>query len=61
MVSQRIASYNEREVYIIAEKIAKDAERYKIPVKTVSLTSHVHGYSTFYSAIAIFEEVKENG
>lgn len=40
----------------IAKRIARDAEKYKTPVKTVSLTSHVHGYTTFYNAIVVFEE-----
>jgi hypothetical protein len=60
MISQRIGSYEEKDLSVITTKIATDAERYKMSVKTVTLTSHIHGYSTYYSAIVVFEEVKEN-
>lgn len=60
MVKQRIESYSDNSLYNITEEIANDAERYKMPIKTVSMSAVVCGYSLVYRAIAVFEEVKEN-
>ena len=60
MAKQMICSYPETSnLDSITEKIAKDAEKYQMPVKTVSLTSNLHGYTAYYAAIAVFEETKE--
>ena len=60
MAKQMICSYTETSnLDSITEKIAKDAEKYQMRVKTVSLTSNLHGYTTYYAAIAVFEETKD--
>ena len=60
MANQRICSYHKDHLCDITEEIRKDIERFKMPVKTVSLSSYMAGYSSRHTAIAVFEEVKEN-
>lgn len=59
MVKQRICSYRGSYVTDITEKIREDSTRLNMPVKDVSLTSHVVGSSSYYYAIAVFEEEQE--
>ena len=59
MANQRICSYNKDHLRDITEEIRKDSERFKMPVKTVSLSSYMTGYSSRHSAIAVFEEEQE--
>ena len=56
MVKQRICSYRGSYVTDITEKIKEDSKRFEMPVKDVSLTSHVVGSSSYYYAIVVFEE-----
>ena len=60
MAKQKICSYNKDRLCEITEDIRKDSEYYKMPVKTVSLSSYLSGYKLKHTAIAVFEEVKEN-
>ena len=60
MAKQKICSYNKDSLCEITEAIRKDSEYYKMPVKTVSLSSYMVGYLLRHSAVAVFEEVKEN-
>ena len=56
MVRQKICSYRCDYPSDIVEKIRKDSEIYKMPVKTVSLSSYMAGYSSYNVAIVVFEE-----
>ena len=54
---QVIASYQEKNyLSLITEKIKRDAERKKMYVKTVSLSSCIKGDTIFYHAIVVFEK-----
>ena len=55
MVKQKICSYRGDHPSDIVEKIRKDSEIYKMPVKTVSLSSYVVGYASKHVAIVVFE------
>ena len=60
MAEQMICAYPETsDLDSITARIANDAEKYRMPVKTVSLTSNLHGYTAYYAAIAVFEKMKE--
>lgn len=59
MIKQRICSYRGSYVSDITDKMKEDSERFDMPVKDVSLTSHVVGSSSYYYAIAVFEEEQE--
>lgn len=60
MIRQNVSSYGGSSLYEITTKIAEDSEKLRMPVKTVTLSSSKHGYTDFYAAIVVFEEVKEN-
>ena len=60
MMRQRINSYESRTIRGLELEIASDAKNMNMAVKTLALASHVRGYSTYHSAIVVFEEVKEN-
>lgn len=47
---------NEKSVSAIGNKMKRECEKNKMYVKTVSLSSDVHGYSTFYSALVVLED-----
>lgn len=56
MTKQKICSYRSDYPSDIVEKIRKDSEIYKMPVKTVSLSSYMSGYNSRHVAIVVFEE-----
>lgn len=60
MVRQIINSYVGSCVGEIREQIFNDCKKFDVPIKTVSLSSHAVYGSSRYSAIVVFEEVKEN-
>lgn len=55
MVKQKICSYRGNHPSDIVEKIREDSEIYKMPVKTVSLSSYTIGYNSIHVAIVVFE------
>lgn len=59
-MTQIVLSYEDQDsVSDIVRKIKRECEKNRMYVKSVSLSSDVHGYKTFYSALVVLEnEVK---
>lgn len=62
-MAQIVLSYEGQDsVSNIERKIKRECEKNRMYVKSVSLSSDVHGYNTYYSALVVLEnEVKTNG
>ena len=59
-MAQIVLSYEDKKsVSEIATAIKRESEKFRMYVKTVSLSSDVHGYNTFYSALVILEDEVE--